>query len=104
MTTKKTPRTCDFCAKDIVSEIQYRIQISQRGAAGSFKKGGTRKFVKADNDADMCHPCFQKMLDNGFVPKFSTMTKVGDDWLSEDELSASIEKPQVQEQLAKQVK
>ena len=74
MTTKKTPRTCDFCGKDIVSEIKYRIQISKRGATGSFKKGQTRKFIKADNDADMCHPCFVIMQGHGYEAKF---TKAG---------------------------
>ena len=104
LTTKKTPRTCDFCGKDIVSEIQYRIQISQRGALGSFKKGQTRKFIKADNDADMCHPCFVIMQGHGYEAKFTTLTKVGKDWMTDDELKANAENPQVQEQLTSGVK
>ncbi len=103
MTTKKTPRTCDFCGQDIISEMQYRIQISQRGALGAFKKGGTRKFIKADNDADMCHPCFQNMTKHGYEAKFTTLTKVGKDWLTDDEVKANADTLEVQEQLSKGV-
>ncbi len=67
MTTRKTPRICDACGKDIVSEIQYKLQISQRS-----QKRGT--FVKANNDADFCHPCFMELAKNGYKPDWITLT------------------------------
>ena len=66
MTTRKTPRICDACGKDILSEKQYKIQISMRG-----NKRGT--FVKANNDADFCHPCFMKLCDTGYKPEWVTL-------------------------------
>ena len=68
MTSKQTPRVCDFCATDIMSEMKYTLQLSQRGGI----KG---KFVKCDNNADMCHDCFLKICKNGFKPKWVTLVK-----------------------------
>jgi len=69
MTRKLVPRTCDNCGLDIeIGTMNYKLQISQRG-------GTKGKFVKADNDADMCHPCFLNMGKNGYKPKWATMQK-----------------------------
>ncbi len=68
MTTKKVPRTCDFCGKDIISEQQYKVQFTLRGG----KKG---EFTKANNDADSCHPCFLEICKNGYKPNWVTMYK-----------------------------
>ena len=69
MTSKKVPRVCDFCANDIVSEMKYKLQISQRG---SPVKG---EFIKANNDADMCQECFLKICKNGYAPNWITLKK-----------------------------
>ena len=69
MTSKKVSRVCDFCANDIVSEMKYKLQISQRG---SPIKG---EFVKANNDADMCHTCFIHMGTMGYKPEWITLKK-----------------------------
>ena len=86
MTSKSVPKICDFCGKEITSEIKYRAQISQVGT--KWKKGGVRKFTKANNDADMCHPCFMSMDKVGYKPDFVVLTKVGESWLTPDEVSA----------------
>ncbi len=73
MTTKKVPRICDFqiakqCEGDILTEMQYKVQISQRGG----KKG---EFTKASKDADCCHYCFLAICKTGFEPKWVVMYK-----------------------------
>lgn len=68
MTSKNIPKTCDFCGEDIVSEMKYKLQLSQRG-------GSKGKFVKCNNDMDMCHPCFKKSTDKGFKPAWVTLVK-----------------------------
>ena len=86
MTSKTVPKICDTCGKEIISEVKYRQQISQVGA--KLKKGAVRKFIKAQNDADLCHPCFQKMQEHGYKPDFIILTKIGESWLTPDEVSA----------------
>jgi hypothetical protein len=73
MTTKNVPRICDACGSDIESEQQYKLQFSQRMPKGSKKAKG--KFVKAGNDADMCHPCFIEFCKHGFKPDWVTLEK-----------------------------
>ena len=73
MTTKIVPRICDFCGHDISSEMKYKLQISQRG--DKKKKGESLSFVKANNDADMCHECFLKIGRNGYKPDWVTLEK-----------------------------
>ena len=68
MTRKLVPAVCDLCAKDVVTEMKYTMQISQKG-------GGRGKFVKCDNSADMCHDCFLEICKNGFKPKWVTLIK-----------------------------
>ena len=68
MTREPTPRTCDFCGSKILDGMTYRHQISQRG-------GTLGKFVKANNDADQCHPCFLEMAKTGYKPKWATLQK-----------------------------
>ncbi len=68
MTSKKVPRVCDFCAKDILTEMKYKLQVSQRGSV----KG---KFVKSNSDMDMCHDCFMKSCTNGYKPIWITLVK-----------------------------
>ena len=71
MTRQLLPSICDFCAKEIASEMAYNLQISQKG-----KKGESRgKFVKAQNTADMCHPCFLKVCVNGYKPNWIVLEK-----------------------------
>ena len=86
MTSKTVPKICDFCGKEVKSEVRYRAQISQVGA--KWKKGAVRKFTKAQNDADMCHDCFMNMDKVGYKPDFITLTKIGESWLTPDEVSA----------------
>jgi hypothetical protein len=63
MTRKIIAPVCDFCAKDIVSEMKYGVDIVQRnGVKGTF--------VKCDNSADMCQDCFLQVCRNGFKPKW----------------------------------
>ena len=82
MTSKKVLKTCDFCAKDIKSEIEYSLKVSQRPTV--YKKG---VLVKADKDADMCHECFMKICKNGYKPEWTTLVKdpVTEKWNEVDE-------------------
>ena len=68
MTRKIQPAVCDFCAKDITTEMQYRLDINQKGST----KG---QFVKCSNSADMCHDCFIQICSNGFKPKWVRLVK-----------------------------
>jgi hypothetical protein len=68
MTRKIQPAVCDFCAKDITTEMQYRLDINQKGST----KG---QFVKCSNSADMCHDCFIQICSNGFKPKWIKLVK-----------------------------
>ena len=70
MTKPKIANICDFCAKDITSEMEYSLQINQKG-----KKGSKGKFVKADNKADMCQPCFLDICKNGYKADWTTLKK-----------------------------
>ena len=60
--------TCDFCAKEVTSEMRYRIDISQSGT-------GKGKFVKCSNKADMCHDCILSIGRNGFKPLWVVLVK-----------------------------
>ena len=70
MTKPKIANICDFCAKNITSEMEYSLQINQKG-----KKGSKGKFVKADNKADMCQTCFLAICTNGYKPEWTTLKK-----------------------------
>ena len=74
MTSKAVPRFCDFfcLGKEIKTEKIYKLQISERGVMGQGKKG---KFVKANNDADMCQKCFIKICEGGYKPNWVTLVK-----------------------------
>jgi len=63
MTRKIVNPICDLCAQEVTSEQRYRFDIMQTG-------NGKGRFVKCDNSADMCHPCFLKVCSNGFKPKW----------------------------------
>ena len=52
--------------------MQYKLQISQRGRKDSKRTG---KFVKAQNDADMCQKCFIDMAGRGYEPNWIAMVK-----------------------------
>ena len=82
MTKPKIANICDFCAKDITSEMEYSLQINQKG-----KKGSKGKFVKADNKADMCQPCFLDICKNGYKPDWTTLKKYAEsgNWENLDE-------------------
>ena len=69
MTRQKMPDICDFCGNDIaVGATEYKAQFSQKG-------GGKGNFVKAMNDADVCHKCFIKICETGYKPNFHLLTK-----------------------------
>ena len=70
MTSKKVPKTCDFCAQDIKSEMAYSLQISQRPAV--YVKG---VIIKSENNPDMCHPCFLKICTNGYKADWTKIVK-----------------------------
>ncbi len=89
MTSKTVPKICDFCGKEIKSEIKYRAQLSQVGK--KWIKGAKRQFTKANNDADMCHDCFMAMDKVGYKPDWVVLTKVGSDWLTPDEIQANVQ-------------
>ena len=67
MTKVKTPVTCDFCAKQIQSQMRYTVQMNQVDEEKASEKGS---FVTLKNKADMCHTCFLNICKNGFVPKW----------------------------------
>lgn len=68
MTRQQLPAVCDFCAKNVTSEMQYRLDINQKGS-------GKGQFVKCSNSADMCHDCFIEVCSNGFKPKWIKLVK-----------------------------
>ena len=70
MTKPKIANVCDFCGKDISTEMEYSLQINQKG-----KKGAKGKFVKADNKMDMCHVCFLECCKMGYKPDWTTLSK-----------------------------
>ena len=72
MTSKIVPRTCDLCAKDITSEKKYRFQVTERTTKGDYSEA---TIVKCKNDADMCHPCFLEMCNNGYKPNWIKVVK-----------------------------
>jgi hypothetical protein len=79
MTRKITPAICDFCAKDILTEMQYRLDINQRGSIRG-------QFIKCSNSADMCHDCFIQVCSNGFKPKWVKLVKqVDGSWIETGE-------------------
>lgn len=91
MTTKKVPVNCDFritedCKKTdgiITSEMRYKAQFSQVGKRA--KKGDQRKFIKADNNADCCHPCFISICKNGFIPDWTMLIQQEDKtWVTQE--------------------
>ena len=70
MTRQSMPSICDFCGKEIHTEMEYKLQISQKG-----KKGTKGKFIKAQNNADMCHVCFLEVCKNGYKPDWIALVK-----------------------------
>ena len=64
MTRQKLPDICNFCGKDIESEMQYCMEIIQgRSILPQIR-------TKAKTLADMCHPCFMEIAKNGFKPNW----------------------------------
>ena len=72
MTRVKQPITCDFCAKQIESQMRYTIQANQIDEEKASEKGS---FVTLKNKADMCHKCFLNICQNGVVPKWIKKSK-----------------------------
>jgi len=61
MTKARTPQICDFCSKEIDSELMsYTVQFNQRQPYGKGQKG---EFVSSKNKADMCKSCFTKVVE-----------------------------------------
>ena len=87
MTSKKTPRICDFHGGDIESEESYRLQISKRTQKGDFPEA---TMVQCDHDADMCHGCFLEICKNGFEAKWKQLVKPdhGGKWITIEERAA----------------
>lgn len=83
MTSQKQPRICDSCGKKCKEGDEvYKLQISKRGNQDSVKG----EFVKANNDADMCHPCFMKMATTGYKPNWIKLRKNQDGkWVEVDD-------------------
>ena len=81
MTSKITPRICDLCGKDILSEKSYRFQISERTKKGDYNEA---TMVQCDHDADCCHPCFLEICKNGFEAKWLQLVKPdhGGKWIT----------------------
>ena len=71
MTRQDVPRICDACGKEAKTGMVYKLQISQRGNEDTPKG----VFIKANNDADMCHNCFLKLAKNGFKPDWQKLKK-----------------------------
>ena len=64
MTRQKLPDVCNFCAKDISSEMQYCMEIIQgRSLMPQIR-------TKAKNLADMCQDCFMNIAKLGYEPKW----------------------------------
>ena len=61
MTKQKLPAICDFCAKEISSEMKYTAQLSQTG-----EKGVRGEFITTANKCDMCQNCFLEVCRNGY--------------------------------------
>ena len=100
MTSKITPRTCDFCAKDITSEKKYRAQINERSKKGDYAEA---TIVKCKNDADMCHGCFLEICENGYKPEWIHVVKNDEGrtplWLNKDERDSQRQAAMTQEKL-----
>ena len=75
MTRVKQPSTCDSCGGTIGAEATdaYTFELQKNdGIRGQFTKS-----VKGD----MCKKCFMEMKDNGFLPNWQIIRKVGDKWI-----------------------
>ena len=66
MTRALSPITCDGCGKEVSRDNGYTFELQKI----SSKRG---QFVKSKK-GDFCHPCFMKMKDQGFEPKWVTVT------------------------------
>ena len=66
MTRALSPITCDVCGKEVSRDNGYTFELQKI----STKRG---QFVKSKR-GDMCHADFMKLKDNGFEPKWVTIT------------------------------
>ena len=59
---QRLPDVCDFCGKEIKSELQYASEWFQ----GKSTFGENR--IRAKIKADCCHPCFVEICKTGYKP------------------------------------
>tara|TARA_R110002020_G_scaffold474831_2_gene707670 strand:- start:87 stop:362 length:276 start_codon:yes stop_codon:yes gene_type:complete len=72
MTRKRQPITCDFCAKEIESQMRYTAQFNQTNTEKPSEKGS---FITSSSKADMCHACLIEIAKNGYKPKWVKKVK-----------------------------
>ena len=62
MTRQKLPDVCNFCGKDIDSEMQYVSEWFQGRSSFGEKR------VRLKEKLDACHKCFLEICENGLKP------------------------------------
>ena len=72
MTRQRQPIICDFCGKEIESQMRYSLQFNQTNTEKPSAKGS---FITSSSKADMCHPCFLEVCKNGYKPKWVRKVK-----------------------------
>ena len=72
MTRKRQPIICDFCGKEIESQMRYSLQFNRTNTEKPSEKGS---FITSSSKADQCHPCFLEICKNGYKPKWVRKVK-----------------------------
>ena len=75
MTREKVPSVCDSCVSKIEAGATdaYTFELQKNDGI----RGQLTKSVKVD----MCKKCLMEMKDNGFLPNWQIISKVGDKWI-----------------------